>query len=275
VREKSVMSGSCRGSRGSDPVGAAVRAQAAVGFGVFVDRVRADIEQDVVGPVNAAPFADLQVNGPADDITRGQVFNVGGVALHKALAFVVDENAALAAHRLGDEDAQLVNAGGVELEELHILNRQPAAHDDGRAVTGVSVGVGSHLPHAPVPAGSQDDRFAVEDVQLAGRHLQRDHASHGPVHQQQVHHLELVKEQGVVLDTLLVQGLQDHMAGAVGGVARPAHGFAGDVVGMPAKGSLGDAPVGRARERQAHMLQVVYRINRLAHINSIASWSPR
>ncbi len=53
------------------------------------------------------------------------------------------------------------------------------------------------------------------------------------------------------------------MPGTVGGVARAPYGFVGDIVGVPAKGTLGDATIRRARERQAHMLQLIYRLGRL------------
>ena len=53
---------------------------------------------------------------------------VGRVLRHEALALAVDQDAAFAAHALGDQDAQLVDAGGVELEEFHVLQRDAAPH---------------------------------------------------------------------------------------------------------------------------------------------------
>ncbi len=45
---------------------------------------------------------------------------------HEALAFGVDEIAALTARAFGDQAARAVNAGRVELNEFHILKRKLA-----------------------------------------------------------------------------------------------------------------------------------------------------
>ena len=52
----------------------------------------------------------------------------------------------------------------------------PRRTGDGRPVAGVGVGVGGDFPDAPVPAGGDDDRLGVEDVQLAGGQFHRHHA---------------------------------------------------------------------------------------------------
>ena len=62
-------------------------------------------------------------------------------------------------------------------------------------------------------------------------------------------HLELVEEVDLVLETLLVQGLEDHVAGAVGGVAGAVDRLAVRVlrVGCPA-GSRSYPPGNAARK---------------------------
>ena len=54
------------------------------------------------------------------------------VALHEALALAVGEVAALAARALGDQAAGAVDAGRVELDELHVLQRQAGAQHHAR-----------------------------------------------------------------------------------------------------------------------------------------------
>jgi hypothetical protein len=157
----------------------------------------------------------------------------------------------------GDQDAQLVNAGGMELEEFHIFQRQAAPHDHGRAVAGEGIGIGGDLPDAAMPAGGKDDRLGMEDVHLAGGQLDRNHARGGPVDHQQVNRLEFVEEGHVVLHALLVERLQDHVTGAVGGMAGAPDRFAGHVIGMPAKRALGDLAIRRAVKGQAHVFQFV------------------
>ena len=89
----------------------------------------------------------------------------------------------------------------------------------------------------------------------------------GPsVGQHQVEHVELVEELDALLDAVLVQGLQDHVAGAVGRVAGAAHGGLAVVAGVAAEAALVDPALGRAVERQAHLLQVEHRVDGfLAH----------
>ena len=84
-----------------------------------------------------------------------------------------------------------------------------------------------------------------------------------PFDHQQVDHLELVEEVDLVLQALLVEGLQDHVPGAVGGMAGTADRLAGDVVGVPAEGTLRDLAFRGAVEGQPHVLQLVDRLDRL------------
>ena len=100
-----------------------------------------EVEVDVVLlRAHAAPLADLDGHGARDDVARGQVLGVRRVALHEALALAVGEITALAARAFGDQHAGAVDAGGVELHELHVLQRQPGAQHHGVAVAGAGVG---------------------------------------------------------------------------------------------------------------------------------------
>src|SRR5690606_25940363 len=116
----------------------------------------------------------FQIDRAADHVTAGEVFDVRRVAFHETLAAPVDQHAALAAHAFGDQDAHLVNAGRVELEELQVLKRHAAPVNNRRAVTGQAVRVARHRPDAPPTAGRKQRRLAVENVQLAGAKLDGD-----------------------------------------------------------------------------------------------------
>src|SRR5690606_12585756 len=155
--------------------------------------------------VDAAAFFDFEIDGAADHVARGQVFDRGGVALHEALALVVDQDAALTAHTFGDEDAHFKDTGGVELKEFHVMSGQTAAHGDRHPVAGVGVGVGGDLPDAAVAAGGEDHRLGVEDVQVAGGELHGDHPVDHAIAHQQVEHVEFIIEVHLVLYALLVE----------------------------------------------------------------------
>ena len=215
---------------------------------------------------HSASFADLEVDRAGHDVARGKVLDRRRVALHEPLAGRVSEDPPLAARGLGQQDADAVDAGRMELEELHVLERQAATQDDGRAVAGQRVRVRGHPEDAPVPAGREEHGLGVEDVQLAGRQLVRDHAGDAVVHHEQVQDVEFVEELDVVLDALLIERLQDHVAGAVGGVGGPAHRALAVVARVAAEPSLVDAAVGRPVERQPPPLQVDHGVDRfLAH----------
>ena len=136
-----------------------------------------DVEVEVVVVrAGAAALADLERHRAGDDVARREVLQGRRVALHEALAAGVAQDRALAACGLGQQDAEAREPGRVELEELHVLERQALAPDDADAVTGEGVRVGGGLEDLAEAAGREDDRLALEDVQLAGRELVRDDA---------------------------------------------------------------------------------------------------
>ena len=73
--------------------------------------------------------------------------------------------------------------------------------------------------------------------------------------------MELVEEDDPVLDRLLIEGLQDHVAGPVGGVTGPLHRRLAELPGVAAELALGDLALGRPGEGQAHMLEFVDRLD--------------
>ena len=230
-----------------------------------------DVDVDVIlVRSGTAAFEHLQHHRARDDIARRQVDDRRRVALHEPLALAVEQPAALAAHRLGDQDSQARQTGGMELVEFHVLQGKSLAEDDAQAVTGQGVGIGGGFEHPPGSAGRQHDRLGVEDVNIAGgefvgHHPGGDRAPRG-LGQHQVEGVELVEELDVVLDAVLVQRLQDHVAGAVGGVAGPAHRGLAVVAGVPAEAALVDPALRGAVERHAHLLEIQHRVDGfLAH----------
>ena len=220
-----------------------------------------EVEQDVVlVRATATAFTDFVGHRTGHDVTRGEVLDRGGVALHEALTLGVAEDAALTTCSLGQEDAQAGEACGVELEELHVLQRNAAVVGHGHAVTGQGVGVRGGLEDLADTTGGEDDRLGLEDVDLAGGQFVGHDAGRtlDPVDlgHDEVEDVELVVELHAVLDALLVQGLEDHVTGAVSGVAGAAHGGLAVVAGVPAEATLVDLALGGAVERQPHLLEV-------------------
>jgi hypothetical protein len=130
---------------------------------------------------DAAALADLDGHRAADHVARGQVLGVRRIALHEALALGVGEVAAFAARALGDQAAGAVDAGRVELHELHVLQRQAGAQHHAAAVAGAGVRRGAGEIGAAIAAGGQHHLLRAEAVQRAVGEVPGDHAAAGAV----------------------------------------------------------------------------------------------
>ena len=213
----------------------------------------------------AAPFLDLLVHRARHEVTRCQVLQRGRIALHEALAVLVQQNAALAPHALGDEHTGVGHAGGVELPELHVLQRDAGTGAHAQAVAGVDVGVGGRLPDAACAPGGQHRHLGFEDHDLAGFHFQGHHAQHvafGVADQVQRHPFD--EEGGACPDVTLVKRVQQGVAGTVGGRTGARHGLFAQVGRVAPERTLVDGAVGVAVERHAEVLELVDDLGRLA-----------
>ena len=138
-----------------------------------------ELEQHVVlVGTAAAAFLDLLVHRARDEVARRQVLQRGRVALHEALAVAVEQDRAFAAAAFGEQHARAGHAGRVELPELHVFQRDAGARRHAQAVAGVDEGVGRGREDAAGAAGGQQHGLGLQDVQVAGFHLQRGHADH-------------------------------------------------------------------------------------------------
>ena len=93
-----------------------------------------EVQVDVVLELaDTASLADLHGHGAGDDVAAGEVLGRRRVALHEALALGVGEIAAFAARALGDQAAGAIDAGRMELHELHVLQGEAGAQHHGIA----------------------------------------------------------------------------------------------------------------------------------------------
>jgi len=217
------------------------------------------------GSTASPALGDLDGNGARHHIAPGQILGMRRVALHEALAVLVQEIAALAAHAFGDEAADAGDAGGMELPELHVLQRQPGAQHHAEAVAGVDHGVAAVAEHASCPAGGEQRRARLNQKRLAG--LDGDRRDTEAIAVGIAHEVErevFVEELRAVGDVLLVQRVQQRVTGAVGGGAGAGGLLAAEVFRLAAEGALVDLAVVQPRERQAHVFELVHRAGGLA-----------
>src|SRR5690606_13149296 len=111
-----------------------------------------------------------------------------------------------------------------------------------------------NLEYPSETAGRKKNRLRPEDVNLAGLQFKsHDSRNLGSV-EDDVDCLKLVVELYVVLDALLVEGLQNHMASSVGRVTAPSNRSLAEVSCVPAEASLSNLSVLGPAEWQAHVL---------------------
>ena len=162
---------------------------------------------DEILAVDTSSFPQLFKDGTGNHVAGRKVLQRRRVAFHKALAGTVPENAALAARAFGDQDAQLVDARRVELEKLHVFERDSGLQGHGHAVAGKRHGVARNLEDLAAAAGGEKHRLGVEGVQLTGGQLQRYNSRRAALLDQQVQDVKFVVEVDIILDALLEKGL--------------------------------------------------------------------
>jgi hypothetical protein len=132
----------------------------------------------------------------------------------------------------------------VELEELHVLERQAVPPDD-RGPSPVRVcALEVTLYILPKPPLAKTTDLDWNRWHLSGRQFVGDDAGDPALVHDHVEDVELVVELDLVLDALLEQRLQDHVAGAVGGVAGAAYRGLAVARGVAAEPALVDPALG-------------------------------
>ena len=195
----------------------------------------------------------------------GEVLRGRRVALHEALALGVRQVAALAAGALRHQATRAIDAGRVELDELVVLQRQAGAQHHAAAVAGAGMGAGAGEVGPAVAAGRQHHGLGAEAVDAAILQAPGgDAAADALLVHDQVERDVLDEEFAVMLQRLLVQRVQDGMAGAVGRRAGAHRRRLAVILHVAAEGALVDAPVLGPAEGHAVVLQLDDRRDRLA-----------
>jgi len=183
-----------------------------------------DVEVDA-RPVlaGAAALVDLGLLGARDHVARGEVQLVRRVLLHEAVAVGVEEVRPFPARALGDQEAVLEQGGRVVLDHLHVHQRRADVVGLRDPVGGADQRVGRRLVALAGAAGGEDHVLGGERLDGARADVPRDAAGAGAlvVDEQRGGEPLLVAVDGlVVLHELLVEHVQDRLAGDVGDVGR-------------------------------------------------------
>ncbi|EJK57810.1 hypothetical protein THAOC_22107, partial [Thalassiosira oceanica] len=215
---------------------------------------------------HATSLAYLHGHGAAHDVPAGEVLGARGITLHEPLALRVSQDAALAAAALGDEAARPVDARGVELDELRVLVGESGAHGHGVPVPGAGVRGRAAEVGPAVPPGGEDRVVRVDAVYGPVLHVDR-HGPHAPAvgRHEQVHGEVLDEVGGVERQAAAVQGVEHGVPGPVGRARAPVRLATLPVLeALPPERALVDLPLLGPGEGQAELLELEYRLGRLA-----------
>ena len=175
---------------------------------------------------DAAPLVDLDLLRARDHVAGGQLHLVRRGLFQEALAVGVEQVGALSARPLGDQDARLDQAGGVILDHLHVHQRGARTVGERDAVAGHDQSVGGGLVDLSGPAAREDHVLGHERLDAAAAHVPCHHAAAAAVavgQQRQREPLLEALDRLVVLHQLLVEHVQQRLAGDVGDVCGALH----------------------------------------------------
>src|SRR5262249_12068658 len=154
--------------------------------------------------------------------------------------------------------------GRVKLKEFHVFERQAVPVDEGDRIARVRERVTRYLEDAAKAARREDDDLGVEYVQPPGADVARDDARDPALVEDQIEHVKFRKELHARLDRLLIQRLEDHVAGSVRGVAGAPHRCLAEVSSVSTEAALIDQSFRGSAERKPAMLELVDRGDRIA-----------
>ena len=164
-----------------------------------------------------------------EDVSRPELHLAGQVALHVPLAVLVDEVAALSASGFRDQDAGARKARRVELDHLHVLQRDARPVGERHPVSRLDETVRREFVHATAAARRED----------RGLPLDRDHRPAAQVHGDDAGARTTVDDEArdevlvepmdaVVLHRRLEERVKDVEADLVRGVHGPFDGHAAE-----------------------------------------------
>ena len=184
---------------------------------------------------------------------------------HEGLAAPVAQDAALAAHRLADQEAAVgvaVKAGGMELAELHVRDPGSRAPGHGHAVARGDVGVGGVEVGLGPAARGQDRGLGQERVDFAGGRIEGVGPESLGAAGEQVHAVvALVERDARRAAGLGGESALDLVAGQVGGV----QDAPGRVAALARQVVGGLAALALAGEAHAPFDEVIDALGAIAH----------
>ena len=232
------------------------------GIGINMFQMQQDM---ILLRADTAPFVNFHRHRPANHIAAGQILGGRGIAFHKTLAFGIGQIAAFAARSFGDENPGAIYACRVKLDKFHILQGQTCAQSHRITIACASMGRGTGEIHPAITACGQHRALTKEAMQRAIFHRQsQDALTSAIIIHNQVNRIIFDKKFCLVAQTLLIQRMQNCMAGTVScGTGTPGNIFA-IIKSVATKRTLIDIAFFGTRKRHAIMFQLNHRRDSVA-----------
>ena len=222
---------------------------------VVVDVVRAqqaNVQPQVFAKtaLDAVPGGDVLFHPARYHVPGGQLFFLRFVVGHEAVLVAVQQQAAVTATALGDQDPRREYTGGVKLDGLHVAQGGHAGFQrDGGAHALVDDRVGRDPVDAAEAAGGDAGGPGHVGQQFTGHQVAHDGAVTAPVGVNQRQRLHALVYRNIGRNGLVAHGVEHGVAGAVR-----------DVTGAPFLGAAevaaGDQAVGGIGFRDGFLLAV-------------------
>ncbi len=217
-----------------------------------------EVEVDVVlVGAHTATLVDFNGHSAGDDVTGGEILEAGGVALHEALTVGVLEIATLTAGTLGDEATSTVDARGVELDELEVLEGEASAGGHTATITSAGVGGGGREVGATITTCGDDGVVRLEAVPLTVLDVEGHYTTASTVLHDEVGGKVLNEEHAVVADGLTIEGVKHCVASTVSsGSTTVGLAAATEVERLTTEGTLVDSAVSGTGEGKTSSLEL-------------------
>jgi hypothetical protein len=206
---------------------------------------------------STATLADLDGHRSGHNVTRGQLFGSGGIALHETLTLSVQKETTLTTGTLSDQATSSVDTSGVELNELQILERKTSAGNHSVTVTSASVSRGGREISTTITTSSKNGVLGTEAMDGTILHAVGNDTAANAILHDQINNEVLDEEDAVVAESLTVKSVQDGVTGTIsGGGAADSLTTLTKIKGLSTESTLVDRTILVTREGNTVVLEL-------------------
>lgn len=199
---------------------------------------------------NTTSLKDLHGHGTGHDVARSQILSVRSVSLHEAFTLTVSQDATFTTATLGYEATSTIDASGMELNELRVLNGKTSSSNHATTITSASVSTSTGEVRATVTTCGHDSVGGLHPVDGTVSHVVGHDTTALVTLHNEVHGEVLHEEDAVVTKGASEKRVQHGVSRAVSDSAASVCLTTLAVVsGLPTEGSLVDLAFRGSAER--------------------------